>query len=175
MAQEITLEDMHRYLDLFAELDLKIWIDGGWGVDALLGEQSRHHEDLDFLIEKSDSDRLVKAIRQLGFEDVHTDDHRPWNFVMGTASGKNFDFHVIEQLSDGNYRYGSTDDPIPVTAESIDATGTIGGRSVRCPTAAFQINSHSGYQLKQQDIDDVRVLSEKFGIPLLPDQLAFCE
>ncbi len=53
--------------------------------------------------------------------------------------------------------------------------GTIGGRSVRCPTAAFQINSHSGYQLKQRDIDDVRVLSEKFGIPLLPDQLAFCE
>jgi len=175
VAQEITLEDMHRYLDLFAELDLEIWIDGGWGVDALLGERSRHHEDLDFLIEKSDSDRLVKAIRQLGFEDVHTDDHRPWNFVMGTASGKNFDFHVIEQLSDGNYRYGSTDDPIHVTAESIDATGTIGGRSVRCPTAAFQINSHSGYTLKQQDIDDVTALSEKFGIPLLPDQLAFCE
>ena len=51
----------------------------------------------------------------------------------------------------------------------------IGGRRVRCPTAAFQIDSHSGYKLKQQDIDDVTALSEKFGLPLLPEQLAFRE
>ena len=164
---------MHRYLDLFEELDLEIWIDGGWGVDALLGEQSRPHEDLDFLIEKADSARLVEAIRQLGFKDVHTSDHTQWNFVMGSTSGKKFDFHVIEPSADGNYTYGPADDPIQVTAESIDATGTIGGRPVRCPTATFQIDSHSGYRLKQKDIDDVTALSEKFGIPLLPEQLAF--
>ena len=166
---------MHRYLDLFEELDLKIWIDGGWGVDALLGERSRPHEDLDFLIEKFDSDQLVEAIRRLGFEDVHSDDHTEWNFVMGTVSGKIFDFHIIEPLADGNYTYGSVDDPVHVTAESIDGTGSIGGRPVRCPTAAFQINSHIGYKLKQQDIDDVTALNEKFGLPLLPEQLPFRE
>ena len=175
MAQEITLEDMHRYLDLFAELDLKIWIDGGWGVDALLGEQSRHHEDLDFLIEKSDSDRLVKAIRLLGFKDVHTNDHTEWNFVMGTASGKYFDFHVIERTTDGNYTYGSPENPFHIAQESLQGQGQLGGRIIRCPSAEYQINSHSGYRLKQSDINEVTALGEKFGIPLLPDQLAFCE
>jgi lincosamide nucleotidyltransferase A/C/D/E len=26
---------------------LNVWIDGGWGVDALVGEQTRDHADLD--------------------------------------------------------------------------------------------------------------------------------
>jgi lincosamide nucleotidyltransferase A/C/D/E len=62
MAQEFTLEDLIPYLDLFEELKLDIWVDGGWGVDALLGEQTRSHEYLDFLTEKASSDRLVSAI-----------------------------------------------------------------------------------------------------------------
>jgi hypothetical protein len=29
----------------------RLWIDGGWGVDALLGSQTREHGDLDVVIE----------------------------------------------------------------------------------------------------------------------------
>jgi lincosamide nucleotidyltransferase A/C/D/E len=57
MAQEFTLDDLIPYLDLFEELGLDIWIDGSWGVDALLGEQTRSREDLYFLAEKASSDR----------------------------------------------------------------------------------------------------------------------
>ena len=35
-------------IDLYCQvknLDIKIWIDGGWGVDALLGQQTRFHKD----------------------------------------------------------------------------------------------------------------------------------
>ena len=28
------------YLDLFEELGIKVWIDGGWGVDALLATKA---------------------------------------------------------------------------------------------------------------------------------------
>lgn len=52
MAQEFTLDDLIPYLDLFEELGLDIWIDGSWGLDALLGEQTRSREDLYFLAEK---------------------------------------------------------------------------------------------------------------------------
>jgi lincosamide nucleotidyltransferase A/C/D/E len=158
MAQEFSLEDLISYLDLFEELELDIWIDGGWGVDALIGEQTRSHEDLDFLIEKASSDRLVSAIRELGFVDVHTNDHTPWNFVMGTPDGKNFDFHLLERIADGDYIYGDPDNPIPVTTESIDCTGVIAGRSVRCPTPEFQIYSHTGYTIEETDIHDVTLL-----------------
>ena len=173
MAQEFTLEDLIPYLELFEELKLEIWIDGGWGVDALLGKQTRAHADLDFLIEKVSSDRLVSAMRELGFVDVHTNDHTPWNFVMGSSEGKNFDFHVLERAIDGDYMYGDPDDPITVTAESINGTGTVAGRSVRCPTPEFQIDSHTGYTLKETDIHDVTALRDKFGVPLHPQQLTY--
>ena len=45
--KEFTAKDV---TDLYSTLEsegIKIWIDGGWAVDALLGEQTRTHEDLD--------------------------------------------------------------------------------------------------------------------------------
>jgi lincosamide nucleotidyltransferase A/C/D/E len=173
VAQEFTLEDLIPYLELFEELELEIWIDGGWGVDALLGKQTRTHADLDFLIEKVSSDRLVSAIRELGFIDVHTNDHTQWNFVMGSPEGKKFDFHVLERASGGDYLYRDPDNPIPVTAESMNGTGTIAGRSVRCPTPEFQIDSHTGYNLKETDIQDVTALRDKFGLALHPQHLEY--
>jgi lincosamide nucleotidyltransferase A/C/D/E len=44
-------------LDLYSSLEIlgvEIWIDGGWGVDALLGKQSRPHQDLDIAIQQKD-------------------------------------------------------------------------------------------------------------------------
>ena len=32
MVQEFSIEDLIPYLDLFEELELDIWIDGGWGL-----------------------------------------------------------------------------------------------------------------------------------------------
>ena len=42
-ANLMTTDKVHWFLDLFDELGVKIWIDGGWGVDALLGESTRAH------------------------------------------------------------------------------------------------------------------------------------
>lgn len=39
------------FLDVLAAADVTPWIDGGWGVDALLGHQTREHGDLDLVIE----------------------------------------------------------------------------------------------------------------------------
>ena len=50
-------------IELYNELEnlgTKIWIDGGWGVDALLGKQTRTHEDLDIAIEWKDVPKLRK-------------------------------------------------------------------------------------------------------------------
>jgi lincosamide nucleotidyltransferase A/C/D/E len=33
---------------------LVVWLDGGWGVDALLGYRSRPHQDLDLVIARDD-------------------------------------------------------------------------------------------------------------------------
>jgi hypothetical protein len=44
---------------------------GGWGIDALVGEELRPHGDLDLLADENQLERAVEALAGLGFE--------PWN------------------------------------------------------------------------------------------------
>jgi lincosamide nucleotidyltransferase A/C/D/E len=44
------------------KLNIHIWVDGGWGVDALLGEQTRPHEDLDIAIQELDIPHLQRML-----------------------------------------------------------------------------------------------------------------
>ena len=43
------------------EASIQVWLDGGWGVDALLGEQTREHGDLDVILNVEDLPRLAAA------------------------------------------------------------------------------------------------------------------
>jgi lincosamide nucleotidyltransferase A/C/D/E len=51
---EMTGRDVSRFLDLVDEHQVRIWLDGGWAVDACLGRQTRQHDDLDIVIEEKD-------------------------------------------------------------------------------------------------------------------------
>jgi lincosamide nucleotidyltransferase A/C/D/E len=41
---------------------VELWIDGVWGVDALVGEQTRPYEDLDITIQQKDAPLLRHLI-----------------------------------------------------------------------------------------------------------------
>src|SRR5207247_10666750 len=50
-------------LGVLAALDgrgIPAWLDGGWGIDALLGEQTRPHEDVDLVVPVPDVPALVE-------------------------------------------------------------------------------------------------------------------
>ena len=40
-------KDVIELYNALNQVQISIWIDGGWGVDALLGEQTRAHKDVD--------------------------------------------------------------------------------------------------------------------------------
>ena len=40
------------------ENEISIWIDGGWGVDALLKEETRAHNDIDLFVEESNGKKI---------------------------------------------------------------------------------------------------------------------
>lgn len=53
--------------DLFAAceaLGLKVWLLGGWGIDALLGKMTREHHDVDLITRSASRDALRKAVRE---------------------------------------------------------------------------------------------------------------
>jgi hypothetical protein len=50
----MTEAEVTEVLACLQRAGLDLWIDGGWGVDALLGAQTRDHDDLDLAMNRDD-------------------------------------------------------------------------------------------------------------------------
>ena len=55
----MTAEDVLMVRDTLAAAGVPVWIDGGWGVDALVGTQSRDHDDLDLVLDGEHVERAI--------------------------------------------------------------------------------------------------------------------
>jgi lincosamide nucleotidyltransferase A/C/D/E len=163
-------------IDLYETLEnqgVEIWIDGGWGVDALLGEQSRSHSDLDIAIEQKNLPKLRELLQERGYKDIKVEIARDWNFVLGDEHGREIDVHVIEVDRQGDGIYGPPESGEKYPAASLIGTGLIEGRRVRCISPEWMVKFHSGYALKEKDFQDVSALCKKFGIELPQEYAQF--
>lgn len=156
-------------IGLYASLEnlgVEIWIDGGWGVDALLGEQTRPHKDLDIAIQQKDIPILRQFLQSQKYKDIKSEEARAWNFVLGDENGREVDVHVLVFDEKGNGMYGPPEKGEMYPADSLTGTGKIQGQTVRCISPEWMVKFHSGYQLKEKDFRDVSALCRKFGIAL---------
>jgi lincosamide nucleotidyltransferase A/C/D/E len=169
------LNDVLELLDLADSVGIELWVDGGWGVDAVLGRQTRPHSDLDIVIERRHEPSFAVALRERGFLPVERDDTSSWNYVLGDDLGREVDFHVIERLPDGDWAYGPAEGPVDmvVPAAALTGHGRIRDRTVRCHTPQAQVRFHTGYPVDAEDWADVSALCEQFGIPVPEDYRAF--
>ena len=146
---------------------VKIWLDGGWGVDALLEEQTRDHKDLDIVIEQKNVKQLRNQFNH--FKEIKVDIARPHNFVIADDAGNEIDVHVIEINEHGDGIYGPKTNGEMFPAASLAGIGKIDGQSVRCVSAEWSLRFHSGYELKEKDYRDMAALCRKFSLKL-PDE-----
>ena len=166
----VSSTDVIELIGLLEDADVTVWVDGGWGVDALLGEQTRAHGDLDIDIPVTDVPVLQQVLAGAGFVHTPADDDRPWNFVMTDHRGRQVDVHVLRIDADGNGWYGRPGEQhLDWPADVLLATGTIDGRTVRTMDAAWQVASHDGYELRADDRADIRALCARFDLPV-PDR-----
>lgn len=144
-----------------------VWfcLEGGWGVDALLEEQTREHDDLDLAVPMEDLDRACAALSE--FET--SDDEWPSNLVFRDARGRRIDCHPLafDEHGDG-WQANLHGEPYRWPREHLAAPGRIQGRAVRCISAELQLlwHGHQGYD----DVDwkDVRALCDRFGLTAPP-------
>ncbi|MFL5778382.1 MAG: nucleotidyltransferase domain-containing protein, partial [Chloroflexota bacterium] len=59
--------DLIALLDRLQDAAIAVWLDGGWGVDALLGEQTREHDDLDLVSTVDDARGLIETLNAAGY------------------------------------------------------------------------------------------------------------
>lgn len=154
-------------IELYKKLEEKgidMWLDGGWGVDALLGKKTRPHEDVDIVIQQKYVPILRKLLEAQGYQDVERDDTSAWNFVLGDSKGRSVDVHAFTFDAEGNGIYGPNGLTYP--AESLKGNGKVNGNTVKCISAQQIVKFHTGYKPDENDIKDMTALCKRFKIEL---------
>ncbi len=151
-------------MDFLEANGLEVHIDGGWAVDALLGEQTRGHADVDIAVPHRQVQRLRRLMATRGFRERPQADSWACNFVLVDGDDHRLDVHSYTLDADGKNVFG-----VPYTAEQLTGSRVIAGRPVRCIDPESLVKFHTGYEVAEKDYRDVRLLCERFGL-LLPEQ-----
>lgn len=157
----MTINDVSEVVQLFNQHHIDFYIDGGWGVDALLGQQTRTHADLDIAVQHKDVARIRALLEARGYKDVPRDDTRDCNFVLGDDQGRQIDIHSYTFDAAGNHVYG-----VAYPFDSLTGTGSVQGYPVKCISPEWMVKFHAGYPLDENDYHDVKALCQRFGIKM---------
>ena len=144
--------DVIRVLDALDEAAAEPVLAGGWGVDALVGRQTRRHFDLDVVIAPGTEaeSRARAALAPLGYEVV--DPHAlAGHWTEARAVLRDADGHTIDLLQVG--------------VGDGTAEGHLAGRAVRCLSPETQLLFHQGYPLPSKHRRDIDLLCRTFHLP----------
>jgi lincosamide nucleotidyltransferase A/C/D/E len=164
----MTADALVELLGVFERAGIEVWLDGGWAVDAALGEQTRPHKDVDVILRLADVPRLLDVLdaRRFALQAGGTDS----NFVLTDATGLEIDVHavVFDREGNGVYRMSNGADWI-FPAAGFAGRGIVQGRPVRCLSPEIQVLCHAhGYAPTEKDLRDMELLQARFGVELPP-------
>jgi lincosamide nucleotidyltransferase A/C/D/E len=165
----ISTDDVIGILDALDAAAVVVWIDGGWGVDALLKRERRGHDDLDAAIAFEDLPRAEEALASLGFaRDESQAQWFPARIVLSDARGRQVDLHPLHFDAEGNGVQQMpewVDVPEGVyPADGLRGRGRIGGRDIRCLTPELQLAHHVYANHDDVDYEDVLAVCERFRL-----------
>ncbi|MGZ4387467.1 MAG: nucleotidyltransferase domain-containing protein [Gaiellaceae bacterium] len=149
---------------------VRVCVEGGWGVDALLQRQTREHADLDLGGHRDDRERLAAALAQLGYRhDTSARPGLPARFALVDGEGHRVDFHPLRFDSRGNGWLEVGDGSWYVhPAPLLWRDGAIEGERVQCIAAELQVLFRLGYPLRAEDEHDLTLLQRELGAPIPP-------
>jgi lincosamide nucleotidyltransferase A/C/D/E len=139
----MAFEQLLTVLGAVRTVGCRFWLEGGWGVDALVGRQTRPHRDVDIDIDGVFESEVLAALNGLGYT-IETD-WRP-NRVELAASGRGWvDVHplVVDEL--GNARQAALGGGWHEFPRWFFTVGRLGDVPVRCFTVEAQRLFHTGY------------------------------
>ena len=178
--QMVSAEEVIRINRCLAEHGIQTWLMGGWGIDALLGEQTRPHKDLDVVMLLDDVIRTNAILEGLGYTFAYLwPENRPaidrqgietaTAYVLQDTDGREIDIHAFVFDEQGN--------GIPAWADAVDfifkiedlaGKGVIAGFAVQCLTPEMQVRCHLGYEVPEKQRHDLARLQATYGVEL-PD------
>ncbi len=163
----MTAADVCAVVDALERSKLFVSVDGGWGVDALLGRQTRPHDDLDLVIDIEQVRTVCECLGACGYS--MQADEMPTRFVLVTDGDRRIDFHPMYFDATGFAHQRLPGGKLfSCRTVALGHRGRIGGREVQCLSPELQLAAHTGYEPDAQDRQDVELLCCRFELPLPP-------
>ncbi len=162
------------YQNLLAD-NIQVWLTGGWGLDALLREQTRAHKDLDFIMLLDDVVRMRELLAGDGYGLKELWSENSWvvdahgiktatAFVLKDSQGREIDAHAIRMDVRGNGIPAWTHDEGWIfERDDLAGEGMIAGFAVRCLSPEMQVLCHTGYDLPEVQARDLELLRKGFS------------
>ncbi|RJP64294.1 MAG: amino acid transporter [Candidatus Abyssobacteria bacterium SURF_17] len=161
----MTASDVVEIITVLDRARVDVWLDGGWGVDALVRRQTRSHDDLDVVVALVKAEEIQKQLEKHRFAVIENE--LPTRFVLKDARSRQIDFHTVTFDKEGGGVQRLQDDrSYRYPPQGFEGIGAVNGREMKCLTAEVQAECHYGYEPDEKDRHDMQLLHEHFGIEL---------
>jgi lincosamide nucleotidyltransferase A/C/D/E len=161
-------QDVLEVLESLTAADVRWWVAGGWAVDALVGEQTRPHNDVDVMVPADASATVEASLGEHGFARAD-ESELPAFLILRDPRGRQVDLYLLQfdLAGDGWQEYSPTKWD-HFSAAELCGIGVIEGVEVRClsPDAVFA--QFLGYTWGEKAIHDLTTLHRVLGTPLPP-------
>jgi len=162
----MTERDVLKVTDAMIQCGVAVWVAGGWAVDAVVGETTRPHRDLDLAIRSQHLETAIQLLGQLGYSRAL--DLLPVRLVMQAPGGRAVDLHPVTFDATGFGRQVGDEGRVYEYPADGFGTGRIGGQAVPCLTAEQLVRFHLGYEPLAHDRHDMELLRDRLGISVPP-------
>jgi len=168
----MNFRDVLEVAEALQEAGVKFWLAGGWGIDVLVGIQSRDHQDLDIVLEDVvQGEPLVsRALSQLGYVRSERKGGGVWMpsvIVLSDVSGRRIELMEInwERFAVNSAPLAGQDTKLEIMALSDVAfdEGVIFDQRLPCLSRTAQLLFHSDFTLAPRQRQDVDRLKESLG------------
>jgi len=161
-----------RQIEIIKELkalcdssNLKFWILGGWGIDALLNKITREHNDIDIIVSYADRSLYRNLIRKFADEMIEDSEVRLWFCKYDIKCDTRF----YQKLKNGELIMDlDKSDPLvyPTPPDSFpdEINGKFLGVKIRAASWSFHYAAKEGYYcyinvpLREKDKEDLDVI-----------------
>src|SRR5437764_1277571 len=158
-------------VELLAALDdasIEYSAAGGWGIDALLRQETRPHKDIDLLVQSATLPTIEPLLTARRFRRA---DESEWPafLILQDDAGRQVDLYLVEfdqrgdcwqRFSERRWDHFST--------QELSGEGRISDYPVRCLSAEGQFRQFLGYEWREPAIHDLNMLGRAFGISRPP-------
>ncbi|MFD6077415.1 nucleotidyltransferase domain-containing protein [Streptomyces hydrogenans] len=157
----MNIADLFPVLDALRAADVPHWVAGGWGVDVLVGRQTREHRDVDLAFDASCQTAAMRALVSLGYR-TETD-QLPARVELAAPGRRWVDLHPVVFDAGGLGRRSDLGDGFFLYPPDGFTLGRLQGRTIPCLSVDQQLAFRGGYDLRDVEHHDIALLRRVKG------------